>query len=169
MRGNEGAGASGEVTFKDLGPEDLDLLMNWRETVLREVFEVDPQASIKATMAENRRYYEQHLADGSHVAVLALLGGEAASCGGICLYDEMPSPDNPSGRCAYLMNIYTKPEFRGRGVGPAIVRRLVDEARTRGAEKIYLETTERARGMYTRLGFEPMKGFLQLGDKGSAS
>ena len=51
------------------------------------------------------------------LACFAYVGNEIVGCGGICLYQEMPSPDNPSGGCAYLMNIYTRPEFRGQGVG----------------------------------------------------
>ncbi len=28
------------------------------------------------------------------------------------IIEELPSPDNPSGKCAYLMNIYVREAFR---------------------------------------------------------
>lgn len=158
------SGRGGGPELRRLGLADLDLLMSWRETVIREVFDVPGGAPLDALMAENRRYYEKHLADGSHIAVVALLDGAPVGCGAVCLYDEMPSPDNPSGRCAYLMNVYTTPGARGHGIAAATVRRLVEDARAAGAEKVYLETTDGARPMYARLGFEPMEGFLKLGD-----
>ena len=76
----------------------------------------------------------------------------------------MPSPDNPSGRCAYLMNIYVRPRFRRRGIGAAIVRRLVAEARNRGIEKTYLETSGSGRNLYRSLGFAEMPDMMILGD-----
>ena len=77
---------------------------------------------------------------------------------------EMPSPDNPSGRCAYLMNIYTREQYRGRGVGAATVRYLIGQARQRRITKIYLESSEDGLALYRSLGFVPMKDYLHLED-----
>ena len=43
-------------------------------------------------------------------------------------YHEMPSPDNPDGKCACLMNIYARPPFRRQGIGDRIVRWLIGQA-----------------------------------------
>ena len=155
------------VTVKRLGLEDLDLLMEWRERVLRDVFELADDASIDGLMAHNLSYYEHHLPDGSHVAVLALdteHHAEPVGCGALCLYDEMPSPDNPTGKCAYLMNMYTVPAARRQGVAGALVDWLVAYARKAGAGKIYLETTDEARGLYSARGFIDMEDYLKLGE-----
>ena len=73
----------------------------------------------------------------------------------------MPSPDNPTGKCAYLMNIYTKPQFRKRGVGEAIIKWLVAQAIMRGIPKIYLETSKAGKQLYTKLGFIPMQDMMK--------
>jgi len=143
-------------------PADLDLLMEWRERVLRDVFEIPVEEPMDALMAENRRYYAWHLADGTHEACFAVLDGSVVGCGGVCFYDEMPSPDNPSGSCAYLMNVYVEPVARRRGVAEQIVSWLVRQAEEKGAGKVYLETTDAARHLYEKVGFGPMDGFLKL-------
>lgn len=84
---------------------DLPTLMRWRREVIEHVFGEVPS---DALMEANRRYYATHIADGSHIAVVAHTDGEDAGCGAICFTEELPSPDNPSGRCAYLMNIYVR-------------------------------------------------------------
>lgn len=117
----------------------LPTLMHWRREVIENVFGTVPSRELMAT---NRRYYERHITDGSHIAVVAEADGVDAGCGGICLSEELPSPDNPSGRCAYLMNIYVKREYRGQGIAHAVVRWLVEKAREAGCDRIYLETTE---------------------------
>lgn len=138
---------------------DLALLMAWRKEVIEHVFGEVPDDSL---LQENQHYYLRHIYDGSHVAFEATFSGEKAGCGSICFNDELPSPDNPSGHCAYLMNIYVKDEFREKGVGHAIVGRLIEEAGERDCGKIYLETTSEARSLYESLGFVDLPDMLKL-------
>ena len=140
---------------------DIATLMGWRREVIENVFGVRPSETL---MEANRRYYETHIADGTHIAAVAADGGEDAGCGAICLTEELPSPDNPSGRCAYLMNIYVRSTFRNRGIGHAIVRWLVAKAIEAGCDKIYLETTPGARPLYKSTGFEPLPGIMKYAD-----
>lgn len=141
--------------------KDVERLMAWRREVIGEVFGTEPSRELSAA---NRRYYETHIADGSHLAVVAAADGTDAGCGAICLTEELPSPDNPSGRCAYLMNIYVRPGYRSRGIGHAIVRFLVDAAQKSGCDKIYLETTAAACSLYKGIGFEELPGILKYAD-----
>lgn len=136
-------------------------LMHWREEVIRNVFGQNPD---KRLLVANRQYYRKHITDGTHVAFVAAVDGEDAGCGAICLTDELPSPDNPSGHCAYLMNIYVREAFRKHGVAHHIVFRLLDEAAKRGCGKIYLETTEDGRPVYTSLGFRDMPDMMKYYD-----
>lgn len=144
------------------GIEDLELLMSWRMEVLHAVFELSADYDLSALEEQNRRYYVENLQSGSHVACLAKRNGEIVGCGGVCFQSEMPSPDNPSGKCAYLMNIYTRPAFRKEGVGEAVVEWLIAQARKIGAQKIYLEATEVGAKLYSKLGFVRMDGMMKL-------
>lgn len=158
---NDSATTSNSVELHELHLSDLDALLDWRIEVLETVFADAEPWDRDALRQANRAYYQRQLDEG-HVACIALVDGKGAGCGAICLQEEMPSPDNPSGKCAYLMNIYTRPEFRHQGVAGEIVDWLVDQARTRGAEKIYLESTEMAAPLYREKGFQPMEGMMKL-------
>ena len=142
--------------------EDMDLLMQWRMEVLREVFSLSPNDSMEELVQENRAYYQTALPTEEHIACFAYDDYEIVGCGGICIYREMPSPDNPKGGCAYLMNIYTKPEFRNQGIGREIVNWLVQQAKQKGVTKIYLETSEIGKFLYKDMGFIDMCGYMQL-------
>lgn len=141
---------------------DVEVLMQWRMEVLHCVFSIPTNADTTSLEQANRRYYECHLPDGSHIACIAFVNGEMAGSGGVCLQEEMPSPDNPCGRCAYLMNIYVRPDYRGCGVARRIVRWLVGHALAQGISKIYLETSDVARKLYADLGFGYMKDMMKL-------
>ena len=83
--------------------KDIPALIRWREEVIGHVFGQKPD---KRLIMANRQYYEEHIADGTHIALVAEYDGVECGCGAVCFTDELPSPDNPSGKCAYLMNIY---------------------------------------------------------------
>ncbi len=151
-----------DLKIRNATMEDLDLLVAWRMEVLSDVF---PEADyvIPPDLEEkNRAYYEAALPAGRHIACFASLNGEIIGCGGLCLEEEMPSPDNPGGHCAYLMNIYCRPPYRKQGVGSAIVTHLVDEAKARSITKIYLETSPEGRRLYQGNGFVPMPDMMIL-------
>lgn len=144
------------------GCNNIDLLVFWRIHVLRCVFSIPENMDTAELECSNRNYYEQHLADSSHIACIASIENEVIGCGGICFYEEMPSPDNRNGRCAYLMNIYVSEQFRGQGTAKRIVRWLVGQALAQGVGKIYLETSDMARQLYGGLGFNYMKNMMRL-------
>ena len=73
--------------------------------------------------------------------------------------------DEPAGRLLVarwaneirILDISILPEFRGRGAGGVLLRRLLDEATAAGKRvTIHVERGNRALGLYERLGFRPV-------------
>jgi ribosomal protein S18 acetylase RimI-like enzyme len=73
--------------------------------------------------------------------------------------------DEPAGRLLVarwanevrIVDISILPEFRGRGAGGVLLRRLLDEATAAGKRvTIHVERSNRALGLYERLGFRPV-------------
>ncbi len=137
----------------------IPTLMRWRAEVISHVFGETPGRRL---LVEIRKYYRSHIPEGAHLAFVAEMDGEECGCGSVCITEELPSPDNPTGRRACLVNIYVRREFRNRGVGRAIVSRLVDEAGKRGCGVIYLETTADGRPLYLSAGFVAMPDAMKF-------
>jgi GNAT superfamily N-acetyltransferase len=55
-------------------------------------------------------------------------------------------------------DLFTRQEFRGRGIGSALVAHCVDDARARGAGPIIVNprADDTPRAMYAALGFRPL-------------
>lgn len=142
------------VTIERVNLDDLDLLVEWRLEVMEEVFSDRPHP-VGPELADNTRaYYERHLLDDSNISCFAVRDtGEIVGSGTICILEELPSPDNPSGLVGYLMNIFVFPPARGEGAGKKIVEWLIREAENRGITRLMLETTEAGRRVYESLGF----------------
>lgn len=150
------------LTIRQAAADDIDLLMKWRMEVLHHVFNIPTDGDLHDLYEANLKYYKTAIPSGEHIAAFAEKENIIVGCGGICFYREMPSPDNPSGQCAYLMNVYTKKKFRGQGIGKAVVKWLVEQAEHRNITKIYLETSERGRALYESLGFTDMHDYMKL-------
>lgn len=151
-----------DVIIKQAFADEIDKLMEWRMEVLHHVFSIPNHADTKRLYAANREYYLTSIPAGTHIAVFAQIDQLTVGCGGLCLYREMPSPDNPSGQCAYLMNVYTQEGHRGFGVGKSVVTWLVNYAKKQGITKIYLETSACGRPLYESLGFRDMTDYMKI-------
>ena len=150
------------LTFHRATLEDLELLVNTREEVLRAANGLDADADFSGVARASRAYYRSALQDGSHTAILVFDGDEFVGAGGVSYYAVMPTWHNPSGRCAYIMNLYTRPSHRRRGIASRTLEMLVADARGRGVTHIGLEATRLGRPLYEQYGFLPAEDEMLL-------
>ena len=144
------------LQWKRATAEDLPLLCETRLMVLRAANLLSEDPSLPHVEAATRAYYAERLASGMHTALLVLDGERVVGAGDVSYYAVMPTVHNPDGRKAYVMNMYTSPEYRRQGVARETLRRLVEDCHRRGVRHITLEATAAGRPLYERFGFVPM-------------
>lgn len=86
-------------------------------------------------------------------SVLALEDSSVVGCATICYIDIMPTYSHPTGRRAHIMNVYTKKEYRRKGIALSMLKLLIEDAKINKATEISLDATELGRPLYERLGF----------------
>ena len=74
----------------------------------------------------------------------------------------MPTYHNPDGKKAYIMNMYTNPNYRRQGIAYKTLDMLVNISRERGINQISLEATEMGRPLYEKYGFVKMESEMEL-------
>jgi len=141
---------------------DLNLLVNLRLTVLRAANLLDNSVDLLHIRENTQAYYESALRDNSHLAYLVYDGSTLAATGGISFYRVLPTYHNPSGENAYIMNMYTVPAYRNRGIASQLLRLLVSDAKDRGVSRITLDATPMGRPLYEQFGFVPMPAEMEL-------
>ena len=151
-----------ELDYHKATLEDLDLLVRTRIQVLLAANQLPEDTDMTAVETASRDYYRAALADGSHAAWLVFDGDTWIGAGGVSFYRVMPTYHNPSGWKAYLMNIYTHPDYRRRGVARHMVDLLVGEVRERGVTAISLEATAMGMPLYESYGFVHMPMEMEL-------
>lgn len=134
-----------------------DFLYNFGPTEQRIVETFYPQEKYSALMC---RLAEEH-ARPRGIILLAEREGEPLGCG---------MSHALSGTESEIKRVFVSDAARGTGAGRAICKRLIDQAREDGFEKVYLDTSiafAPARALYRSLGFiergpyQPMPDFAR--------
>ena len=156
-----------ELTYKKMGVGGLDLLADVRAEVLRVANGLPEGTDMGDIRTRSYHYYERALREGTHTAILVFDGEEVVGAGGVSFYQVMPTWHDPSGCKAYIMNLYTRPDHRRRGIARRTLDLLVGECRARGVDFIALEATSMGRPLYEKYGFVPMEHEMWLPEEGS--
>lgn len=114
--------------------------------------------------AQSHDYYKKALSDGTHTAYLVFDGDRFIGAGGISYFRVMPTYHNASGNKAYIMNMYTNPDYRRRGIAYKTLELLVADAKEKGVKAISLEATDMGRPLYEKFGFVKMNDEMELAE-----
>lgn len=150
------------LIFQKAAPEDIDLLTETRIEVLRAANQLSADADMSEVERQSYDYYRKSLCDGSHIAYLVFDGNRFIGAGGVSFFQVMPTYHNPSGNKAYIMNMYTDPEYRRKGIAIRVLDRLVKDSKRRGITAISLEATDMGRPLYEKYGFVAMDHEMEL-------
>ena len=153
-----------DLTFRKATVDDIDLLTKTRIEVLRAANRLPVDTDMGDVEKQSRLYYEKALRDGTHTACLVFDRVRWVGAGGISYYQVMPTYHNPSGNKAYIMNMYTHPEYRRQGIAFRMLDLLVGDARSKQIAFISLEATAMGRPLYEKYGFVPMDDEMILPD-----
>ena len=153
------------IKYRKADIRDLDELVRSRLMVLRAANGLEEGAELSEVESESDTYYRRALADGSHVAYLAYDGDALIGTGGVSFFQVLPTCHTPSGQKAYIMNMYTEPGYRRRGIARRLVELLVAESVDRGVERISLEATKLGRTLYAACGFVPLPNEMELAEE----
>ena len=147
--------------YKRATMEDIDELVRTRIIVLRAANKLSDDEDM-SVVEESKAYYGRALETGEHIAYLVYDNGAFVGAGGVSFYQVMPTYHNPTGKKAYIMNMYTAPEYRRQGIAIHTLDLLVKDAKEQGVLQIALEATYMGRPLYERYGFAKMEDEMEL-------
>lgn len=99
---------------------------------------------------------------GNYVYWIAENDGEIVSHIFVNRIKLVPRPCRINDSFAYVTNTYTKPEFRGKGIGAELLQRVIDWAKEEDFELLLVYPSEESINFYRRLGFENDKEVMKL-------
>lgn len=150
------------LIYKEATVNDIDILTETRIEVLRAANKLSDHVDMSEVEKQSYEYYKRALSDNTHIAYLVFDNDIFVGAGGVSFFQVMPTYQNPSGKKAYIMNMYTRPEYRRKGIAYKTLDMLVSASKDRGITVISLEATDMGRGLYEKYGFQKMNHEMEL-------
>ena len=138
---------------------DADVLARHRADMFRDMGQLT--ADLRDTLVEAARaYFVAAVPDGRYVAWLAEVEGNIVAGAGLQLRELLPRPAPGGVRLVrgpqgLILNVFTEPGWRRRGVAAALMRELLRWCRANGIESLVLHASPDGRPLYEKLGFTP--------------
>ncbi|GHU76876.1 N-acetyltransferase [Clostridia bacterium] len=146
------------LTYRKATVSDAGELARLRSIFLAEVDNIQSEHERSLLEKANLAYFTTALLDGSFVAWLAIDKDEIVATSGLSFSLVPPSVKNIDGKVAYIMNMYTSPNYRRQGIAAGLFSRIVEEAKLLGYRKLTLNATDSGRPLYEKYGFKTYHG-----------
>jgi GNAT superfamily N-acetyltransferase len=144
-----------EIAIRRAAIGDIPHLIHHRRAMFADMGHTDP-AVLDAMDGASQEYFAAALSNGTYQAWLAeTSAGRVVSGGGIAIVHWPGSPDFPAARRGWILNIYTEPEFRHRGLARRIMQAIIDWCREERFAYVSLHASRFGRQLYENMGFKP--------------
>lgn len=142
-----------EITYHLATAAESHELAVSRIAFLTELLGLQPEEEADRLERELTIYFRRAVPAQQYVGLVARQHGQLVGTGGMVFREQPGGFKNPSGKTAYILNMYTIPEFRRRGISMAIMEQLMEIARSRGYNSFELHATPDGEPVYKKLGF----------------
>ena len=147
------------VTVRRATAADAALLAEHRVGMFRDMGGVEPQFEEPLRRA-SIAYFTAAIPNGEYVGWIATAADSSTPIagGGVQLRSLLPRPNVSGdglllGREGLVLNVYTEPEWRGRGIARQLMEAIVTWARETGVVRLVLSASPQGRPLYEKMGF----------------
>ena len=150
-----------KYTIKKATIEDIPKLIECRIEFVKEVNMKASEEELDNYCEHLEKYFLRHLKDGSFISWVAVDAKQnIIATSGLEIQLKIPQLWNLPGKESYVLNMYTKPEWRRKGIGSALLEKLLDESKKIGINLVSLHATEIGRSLYEKNGFKPNHHYM---------
>ena len=152
-----------EIVISLVGSQELEAMAKHRIKYLSELYRVISEDDTEKLKNDLVEYFKQSMKNGTFLAIKAELNREVIAYGAMIIKHIPGDFKQSTYKEAEILNMYTLPSFRRKGIGSRILEELVKIARSRSICKISLHTSKAAEDLYRNFGFrEPEYPYLEL-------
>ena len=146
-----------EIIYKRIEIKHIPELIDLRLQFLTSLKGVQPKDKTDALIGHLHQYYTKTIPDETFAGWIAWAGAKAVAVGALVVREQPGQFDWPDGRLGYILNMYTRPEYRNKGIGTEIIRKLINFAKETGLSRLELFASPYGEHLYRKHGFDVWK------------
>lgn len=146
-------------TIRRIAPHEAAVVARHRVCMFQDMGEV-PAGLASQLEKSSERALSALLASGDYIGWFAVAPSGAVIAGaGVHIKAQLPRIALAGGGVAespvpLVVNVYTEPDWRGRGIARGLMQHLMQWAREEQFERVVLHASNAARPIYVSLGFQ---------------
>jgi GNAT superfamily N-acetyltransferase len=153
-----------KIVYRRATIDDVPALVDYRVLFLNEVYD-HPESNKTGILRKSLlEYFTGAIPSRDFIAWVAECEGKIVGTSGMVIW-QIPARYGgvEGGRLGYLLNFYTVPEARRKGIGTRLLNELIEEAKSLGLKRLHLHASKDGINIYRRAGFvEPEQPELVL-------
>ena len=132
---------------------DIDTLVAHRRLMFQDMG-YDDQSAMDSMAAKLRPWLLERMESGTyHAWLVCAPDGSIAAGTGLWLMDWIPHMVGKGVRRGNILNVYTRPDYRRRGLARELIKAALDWCRENHVDTIILHASPAGRALYEELGF----------------
>lgn len=147
--------AQSEYRIRPAEPRDVPVIAHHRATMFRDMGSI-PQQDYEPLRQASAEWIGSLVATGEYAGWLVEYERAIVAGGGMLLGDIGPGPGcYRMSRRAHIVNVYTEPDHRRRGLARQLMQTMLDWCEHHGFNMVTLHASDEGRPLYQSLGFTP--------------
>jgi predicted acetyltransferase len=141
------------ITYHKATQADVETLVDMRIAFSIELMGAQSQKKIDELKVQLKKYFISAI-NQTCFAYLAKCQNQLVGVGELIIRTQPGNFKNPTGVVGYLMNMYTIPTFRRKGICAQILNELINDAKQKGITLFELHATKAGEQVYVQNGFQ---------------
>lgn len=141
------------IKYRKADMDDIQKLIKLRIDYLTEDRGELIESDKSAITIQLNEYFLKHIG-GYFIAYLAETDFNTIAAAFLVITEKPANPTFITGKTGILLNVFTYPEYRKKGIATALLKCLIKEAKTQNLSYIELSATKSGKPLYEKFGFQ---------------
>lgn len=142
-----------KISYRRARLDDIEILVDYRVRLLNEVFNHQEDEEAETLKKELQEYFSKSIHSKDFIIWLAEYNGKVIGTSGMVVWQTPPLYECKSGRLGYILNMYTIPEARRKGVCTRLLSELIKEGELLGLTYLHVHSSDDGINIYRKAGF----------------
>jgi ribosomal protein S18 acetylase RimI-like enzyme len=153
-----------KIVYRHAELNDIPTLVEHRVRFLNELYNHPKDAETAVVRKTLQNYFKKTIPSKEFIAWIAEHNGKIVATSGMVIWQKPATYGGvESGKLGYLLNFYTIPEARKKGICTQLLNELIKEAKSLGLKYLHLHTSKEGINIYRKAGFaKPDQPELEL-------
>jgi GNAT superfamily N-acetyltransferase len=132
--------------------DELPIIVAHRRRMFEAMGYTDP-ARLRSIDEASVEFFGRMLEAGTYRGWFVDVHGTVVAGGGVLILPFQPQPANPRPERPWIVNMFTEPEYRRRGLARRLLEEIVAWCRGQGFGVVALHASDEGRPLYESMGF----------------